>query len=140
VEKNATAFEAVKRYIREKWKDLLVIGLLAVGLLFAVSRVFRDDEPKSVSTQMTETELKVSRLLQEIQGVGTAEVIVCETEDGEILGVVTDVNSLSSDIYTIEKAGKKILFPAVKKVVKKVDLGSGKLIVDKKIFDEIAVY
>ena len=83
VEKNATAFEAVKRYIREKWKDLLVIGLLAVGLLFAVSRVFRDDEPKSVSTQMTETELKVSRLLQEIQGVGTAEVIVCETEDGE---------------------------------------------------------
>lgn len=64
----------------------------------------------------------------------------CETEDGETLGVVTDVNSLSSDIYTIEKAGKKILFPAVKKVVKKVDLGSGKLIVDKKIFDEIAVY
>ena len=64
----------------------------------------------------------------------------CETEDGEILGVVTDISNLSSDIYTIEKAGKKILFPAVKGVVVKVDLDAKKLIVDKKIFDEIAVY
>ena len=64
----------------------------------------------------------------------------CETEDGEVLGVVTDISNLSSDIYTIEKAGKKILFPAVKGVVVKVDLDAKKLIVDKKIFDEIAVY
>lgn len=64
----------------------------------------------------------------------------CETEDGEILGTLTDVSLLSSDIYTIEKAGKKILFPAVKGVVKTVDFDNKKLIVDKKIFDEIAVY
>ncbi len=64
----------------------------------------------------------------------------CETEDGEVLGTVVDVNLLSSDIYTIEKAGKKILFPAVKGVVKNVDLSAKKMIVDKKIFDEIAVY
>lgn len=64
----------------------------------------------------------------------------CETEEGEILGIVKDVKNLSSDIYTIEKAGKQILFPAVKGVVKKVDLENQKLIVDKKIFDEIAVY
>lgn len=64
----------------------------------------------------------------------------CETEEGEILGVVKDVKNLSSDIYTIEKAGKQILFPAVKGVVKKVDLENQKLIVDKKIFDEIAVF
>jgi 16S rRNA processing protein RimM len=63
----------------------------------------------------------------------------CETETGEVLGTVKDVKSLSSDIYTIEKAGKEILFPAVKGVVKKVDLENQKLIVDKKIFDEIAV-
>ena len=63
----------------------------------------------------------------------------CETETGEVLGIVKDVKSLSSDIYTREKAGKEILFPAVKGVVKKVDLESQKLIVDKKIFDEIAV-
>ena len=64
----------------------------------------------------------------------------CETTDGEVLGTVTDISNLSSDIYTIEKAGKKILFPAVKGVVVKVDLDAKKLIVDKKIFDEIAVY
>ena len=64
----------------------------------------------------------------------------CETEGGEVLGTVVDVSLLSSDIYTIEKAGKKILFPAVKGVVKKVDFDNKKLVVDKKIFDEIAVY
>ena len=64
----------------------------------------------------------------------------CETEGGEVLGPVVDVSLLSSVIYTIEKAGKRILFPAVKGVVKKVDFDNKKLIVDKKIFDEIAVY
>ena len=64
----------------------------------------------------------------------------CETEEGEVLGTVTDISNLSSDIYTVEKAGKRILFPAVKGVVKKVDLDGGKLIVATKIFDEIAVY
>lgn len=64
----------------------------------------------------------------------------CQTETGEELGIVTDISNLSSDIYTIEKAGKKILFPAVKGVIKNVDIKGGKIIVDKKIFDEIAVY
>ena len=64
----------------------------------------------------------------------------CETEEGEFLGKVVQINSLSSDVYTIEKAGKNILFPAVKGVVKKVDLDAKKLIIDKKVFDEIAVY
>lgn len=64
----------------------------------------------------------------------------CETETGETLGTVTDVQTYASDIYTVEKAGKRILFPAVKGVVKKVDLDAKKLIVDKAIFDEIAVY
>ncbi len=64
----------------------------------------------------------------------------CETEEGEVLGTVKNVQNLSSDIYTIEKAGKSVLFPAVKGVVKKVDLANKKLIVNKAIFDEIAVY
>ena len=63
----------------------------------------------------------------------------CETEEGEFLGKVTEISSLSSDIYTIEKAGKSILFPAVKGVVKKVDLDAKKMIIDKKVFEEIAV-
>lgn len=63
----------------------------------------------------------------------------CETEEGEFLGKVKDVTNLSSDVYTLEKDGKNILFPAVKGVVVKVDLDAKKLIVDKAKFDEIAV-
>ena len=66
--------------------------------------------------------------------------LLCETEEGEALGTVTDINNFSSDIYTIEKAGKKILFPAIRGVIKRVDLENKKLIVDKTVFDEIAVY
>lgn len=65
--------------------------------------------------------------------------LTCETEDGEILGVVKDISKLSSDVYTIEKDGKNILFPSVKNVVKKVDLENKKVIIDKAVFDEIAV-
>ena len=63
----------------------------------------------------------------------------CETQDGEFLGTVKSIANLSSDIYTIEKAGKSVLFPAVKGVIVKVDLENKKLIVNKSVFDEIAV-
>ena len=63
----------------------------------------------------------------------------CETEEGEVLGTVVDIKNFSSDVYTIEKAGKRILFPAVRGVIKRVDLENGKVIVDKSVFDEIAV-
>lgn len=63
----------------------------------------------------------------------------CETQDGEFLGTVKSIVNLSSDVYTIEKAGKSILFPAVKGVIVKVDLENKKVILNKAIFDEIAV-
>ena len=63
----------------------------------------------------------------------------CETEEGEFLGVVKSIANLSSDIYTIEKNGKNILFPAVKGVVVKVDIPSKKLVVNKARFAEVAV-
>jgi 16S rRNA processing protein RimM len=65
---------------------------------------------------------------------------VCQTEEGEELGVVKDISHFSSDIYTIEKDGKNILFPVVKNVIKTIDLENKKVIVDKAVFDEIAVY
>ncbi len=63
----------------------------------------------------------------------------CETEEGEFLGTVKDVANLSSDVYTLEKDGKNILFPVVKGVIVKVDIDGGKLVVNKEIFDQIAV-
>jgi 16S rRNA processing protein RimM len=64
----------------------------------------------------------------------------CITQDCEFFGTVKSIANLSSDIYTIEKAGKSILFPAVKGVIVKVDLTDKKLVVNKAVFDEIAVY
>lgn len=61
------------------------------------------------------------------------------TEEGEELGKVTEILSLASEVYTLEKDGKKILFPAVKGVVLRVDLEKKQLIVDKKRFSEVAV-
>ena len=63
----------------------------------------------------------------------------CETEEGEFLGTVKDIANLSSEIYTLEKDGKNILFPAIKGVVVKVDIASKKIIVNKTKFDEVAV-
>lgn len=62
------------------------------------------------------------------------------TEKGELLGIVKDISPLSSEVYTLEKDGKQILFPAVKGVIRRVDVESGVLVIDKKRFDEVAVY
>ena len=64
----------------------------------------------------------------------------CETEDGELLGTVKNISNLATDVYTLEKEGKEILFPAVKGVVLSVDVANGKIVVDKKRFAEVAVY
>ncbi len=64
----------------------------------------------------------------------------CETEEGELLGTVKNITNLATDVYTLEKDGKEILFPAVKGVVLSVDIANGKITVDKKRFAEVAVY
>ncbi len=62
------------------------------------------------------------------------------TEEGEFLGVVKDISPLATEVYTLEREGKRILFPAVGGVITRVDLENKRLIVDKKRFDEVAVY
>ena len=61
------------------------------------------------------------------------------TEEGESLGIITDVSSLATEVYTLEKNGKKILFPAIKGVVLRVDIENKKLVVDKRRFFEVCV-
>ena len=53
------------------------------------------------------------------------------TEEGEEIGTLTDIRQAASDIYTVQKDGKDILFPAVSGVVKEVDLEGGRIVVDK---------
>ena len=61
------------------------------------------------------------------------------TEAGELLGVLTDVRQAATDVYTIEKDGKEILFSAVKGVITDVDVENKKIIVNSKRFQEVAV-
>lgn len=84
-EKNAHLKER-KTLFQGKRKDWIIFGIIALVLLLAVYFVFQDKESKSVMTAteytQTETEWKIQRLLEEIDGVGDAEVVVCETEAG----------------------------------------------------------
>ena len=56
---------------------------------------------------------------------------VITDDDGNTLGVVKDIyNTGANDIYTIEtKEGKEILLPAIKEVIKEVDIENRKIIV-----------
>ena len=71
-----------------KMKDGLLLLLLGVLVVLMAWFVFHsDDGEKDATVYATETEIKVVRLLQEIDGVGEANVIVYEKED-EIESVV----------------------------------------------------
>lgn len=70
--------------IHGKIKDVLLLSVLALTLIFSAWKIFyndEDDERASVLSE-SESERKVSRLLQEIDGVGDANVMICETEEG----------------------------------------------------------
>lgn len=73
-----------KRFVLDgKIKDILLISVLAIVLIFAVWKIFFTDERQSQTmASASENELKVCRLLEAIDGVGEAEVVVCETENG----------------------------------------------------------
>ena len=53
------------------------------------------------------------------------------TEDGSLLGKVIDIyNTGANDIYTVKtQDGKEVLLPAIKDVIKQVDIQNGKIIV-----------
>jgi 16S rRNA processing protein RimM len=54
-----------------------------------------------------------------------------EDSNGEKFGIVKDVWAMpASDIYVIDLNGKEILIPATKQFIKKVDLGSKKIIIN----------
>lgn len=62
------------------------------------------------------------------------------TEEGEPLGILTEVTQAATDIYTINtEQGKQILFPAAKGVVLFVDTENKKIAVEKKRWLEVAV-
>lgn len=80
-----------------KWKDVLIVAGLAIILIVAVWRIFYpNDKRDNFTAAGSENEQKVSQILAEIEGVGEAEVMICETEDGvqSVVVVCDGANSL----------------------------------------------
>ena len=70
-------------------KDIIWIALLALALLIASWKIFgAEDNTAEFTSAMSDTEIKISRLLTEISGVGQASVMICETEEGAQSAVV----------------------------------------------------
>lgn len=64
-------------------RDLLVICLLGIFVLVGIWVVFREEKNGAESAvAVTQTEQSVSDLLSQIQGVGEADVMIFETEEG----------------------------------------------------------
>jgi len=78
-----------RKFFSGKVKDVCILGALAILLTFAAWKIFyKDDEAQAVSKiAASDTETKIGKLLEEIEGVGSADVMICETEDG-VTGVV----------------------------------------------------
>lgn len=61
--------------------------------------------------------------------------------DGGDIGTLKDVlQPGGNDVYVFEKAGREVLVPALKSVVRKVDLAAGEMLLDARRMAEVAVY
>lgn len=69
-------------------KDFLIVGVLGIVLFYTAWKIFQeDDATNTAQLQLSASESKIMRILQEIDGVGEASVVVCEDEE-EIKSVV----------------------------------------------------
>lgn len=100
----------------------MILFAIALVLAFASWKVFFGEEKAETSaptiTAQTESEKKLSAILKQIDGVGEAEVMICETEEGvqsvvvvcsgaNNLGVVMDIReAVSAALGTDEKSVK----------------------------------
>lgn len=69
------------------------------------------------------------------------DLIGCEVSDesGKVYGTLTDVTSLASDVYTVSDGKEELRFPAVRGVVKGVDVQAKKIVLDGEILKQICV-
>ena len=77
-------FLRIKDLFLKKWKEIVLLIVLALALLFAVWQIFKKDDNSAEKTMasLSQSEVKVAQILEEIDGVGEASVVVCESENG----------------------------------------------------------
>ena len=69
------------------------------------------------------------------------DLIGCEVvnERGIFLGEVTSVTPAKTDVYTLSKDGKEIIFAAADGVIEEVDIAAKKITVNSKRFKEVSI-
>ena len=70
-----------------------------------------------------------------------ADLIGCQVvnERGDIFGTVVDVTPAKTDIFTLEKDNKTVMFPAADGVISEVDEKAKKITVNSKRFKEVSI-
>lgn len=78
-------------YVKENKKIIIVVALIAVliGVVIIInqSKTSSADNVSATLTEKSETEVKLINILSSIDGVGSTDVMINQS-DGEILGVV----------------------------------------------------
>ncbi len=79
----------INKFFSGRIKEVLLMCVLAIVLFYTAWKIFNEDgdADKASQFQLSESEVKVMRILQEIEGVGDASVVVCEDEN-EVKSVV----------------------------------------------------
>ncbi len=81
--------------------------------------------------------------------LGEDENFVCDlvgltavTGDGKILGTLTDVLTPNSvcDVYVFDTPRGEMMMPALRRVVREVDVEGGRIVLDKAALSEVAVW
>ena len=83
------ATRKISKFFSGRIKEVLLMCALAIVLFYTAWKIFNEDgdADKASQFQLSESEVKVMRILQEIEGVGKASVVVCEDEN-EVKSVV----------------------------------------------------
>ena len=70
------------------------------------------------------------------------DVLGCEvfTEKGKSLGSIVDITPAKTDIYVVRGEDKTITFVAAEGVIEDIDVRQRRVVVNKKRFDEVAMY
>ncbi len=70
------------------------------------------------------------------------DVLGCSvvTEKGKTLGEIVEITPAKTDIYVLSSGEKRVTFPAAEGVIDSIDVENKVVTVNKKRFDEVALY
>ena len=130
-------FEEFKNIYIQKNGKLIKFKIQKVGyvkqmVLLKLEGIDNIDEAEKYRNLYLKVERDIMPTLQK-NSYYIVDLLECEvvTMQGEILGKVDDVFSTgSNDVYVVKnELGKQILLPAIKEVIKEVDISNKKIIV-----------